>query len=169
MVAGSEQGTWGNGEGVKSSGRRVVGELPFRKQRVNLRGWRRHVSSGPGPHDGIFSCSHLGSLGVGEEKTDGWGGWTDPKPGNYQVDVAGWQWGAGKRVVDAMHPEVWAEWRRKWSQGERRVTEAWAGLITGSPMWFPVTESNSLGIASAGDYGRDGLYQTWRQDGRGCT
>lgn len=46
------------------------------------------MSGGPGPLDGMFSCSHLGSLGVGVGKTDGWDGWMDPKLGNYQVDVA---------------------------------------------------------------------------------
>lgn len=46
------------------------------------------MSGGPGPLDGMFSCSHPGSLGVGGEKTDGWDGWMHPKLGNYQVDVA---------------------------------------------------------------------------------
>lgn len=46
------------------------------------------MSGGPGALDGMFSCSHLGSLGVGGEKRDGWDGWMDPKLGNYQVDVA---------------------------------------------------------------------------------
>lgn len=128
MVSGSEQGTWGNGEGVKSPGRGVVRELPFLKQRINLRGWRRHVSGGSGPPDGIFSCSHLGSLGVGEEKTDGWDGWTDPKLGNYQVDVAEWQ---RVRTLGCWQESGWrnAPWSLGWMEEEvkpRRKESDWS-------------------------------------------
>lgn len=49
-------------------------ELQFQKQEVNFRGRRGSMSSGPSSLEGMFSCSHLGRLGIGVEKTDGWDG-----------------------------------------------------------------------------------------------
>lgn len=46
------------------------------------------MSSGSSSLGGMVSCSHVGSPGVGVEKTDGWDGQADPKARNYQVDAA---------------------------------------------------------------------------------
>lgn len=51
-----------------------MGKDEFQKQRVNSRGWGGSMSSGSSSLGGMVSCSHVGSLGVGVEKTDGWDG-----------------------------------------------------------------------------------------------
>ena len=73
--------------------------------------------------------------------------WKEPKLGTSQLDVQkDGGWGvrcAGKRVVDVMHPGLWAAWGRKRSREREREREEGSGWE--SVYWLLITESNGSG------------------------